>query len=321
MNNLLRIIAGPDGLDDKNLDECYKLAEFKIRDQNVLYGLRTVGLKSRTSPNVSFLGYDQDQITQNFDILGYGGNRNDLVQLPSVQFAKKIYQKYNIQCASEIMLPDIQLCCIAREFESLPFMIWNPAVDQLGWHIRQMSGFAKEYGWSIGIKNPKWLGEKYSIVENQFYNSETSLEKAWSGLLDWAELAPEIILIQRGCDIEDKGDYRNLPIYFTAERIKKKRKNVKLYFDPSHSLGPLLREHIIEETVKACNRVIFNSQGQLEYAIDGILLEVGTAQCDTDQHLTVEEFYRLCHLLAETRELDSLPQSFKGSYDPKKSIN
>ena len=40
-----------------------------------------------------------------------------------------------------------------------------------------------------------------------------------------------------------------------------------------------------------------------EYLYDGILIEVGTAKCDTDQHITVAELKGLVEQIAEFREL------------------
>ena len=100
-----------------------------------------------------------------------------------------------------------------------------------------------------------------------------------------------------------KGEYRNLPIHHTAKRTKLRNQargiEVKLFFDPSHSLGPKKRDQIITETVKAMKMKI-NDQ---EYLYDGILIEVGTAKCDTDQHITVAELKGLVEQIAEFREL------------------
>jgi hypothetical protein len=317
VTNSLRIIAGPDSLDEYNIDECYQIADIKVDGANAIYGIRTVGLKSRTgfdavNSDAGFMGYDFHAIMENFNIFGHGGNRDDLVQLPTVTLAKKLWLSTGVQCATEVMLPAIQLACIAREFENKPFMIWNSAVDQLGWHVRQMAGFANEYGWTVGLKNGKWLGEHYEVAESEDLTIKTSIETVWDGLVNYSKLAPETVLIQRGCDLPDSGDHRNLPIHNTAMRTKLRNKGIKLFFDPSHTFGPLLRDEIVNQTVKAMQLMM---PDQKEYLYDGVLIEVGTAKCDRHQHITVEELDELCQILSCFRVIEKEVKSLPASYD------
>lgn len=306
INQPIRIFAGPDSLDDYNMQEVYEIADITVGGQKAIFGTRTVGLKSRTgfdsnNTESGFMGFDFDTIMRNFNIFGLGGNIDDLKPLPTVQMAAQIYADTGMVCSTEIMLPAIQLACIAKSFKFKPFLVWNSAVDQLGWHVRQMAGFANEYDWIVGLKNGKWLGEEYEIAEDPNYTGTTSIEKAWDGLVEYAQLAPETILIQRGCDLPHKGEYRNLPIHQTAKRVKvkNKAKGVKLFFDPSHSLGPKMRDQIVEETVKVMQMKISDT----EYLYDGILIEVGTAKCDTHQHISVAELREMTERLAEVRQL------------------
>lgn len=302
----IRIFAGPDSLDDYNIQEIYQIADIQINGQKSIYGTRTVGLKSRTgfdknNSETGFMGYDFNTIMKNFNIFGLGGTVDDLKPLPTVDMAAQIYRDTGLVCSTEIMLPAIQLACIAKSFKFKPFLVWNSAVDQLGWHIRQMAGFAEEYDWIVGLKNGKWLGEDYEVAEDPNYEGVTSIEKVWDGLVDYAQLAPETILIQRGCDLPRKGEYRNLPIHQTAKRTKLRNQDrgTKLFFDPSHALGPKKRDQIVDETVEAMKMKI----SETEYLYDGILIEVGTAKCDTHQHISVEELKELTERLAEFREI------------------
>ncbi|MGL4759248.1 MAG: hypothetical protein ACRCXZ_07975 [Patescibacteria group bacterium] len=320
----VRIIAGPDSLDNRNFHETLKIAKMKVKGQKAVYGVRTVGLKSRTSndpknPQKIFMGHDAETIRYNKNVFGYGGNRDDLLQLPTVLMAKEIFNSTGVQCATEIMLPAIQCACIAREFAQKPFLLWNPAVDQLGWHIDQMVGFCAEYGWSIGLKNGKWLGEDYNLAESIDYSGKTSIETTWDGLVTWASPAPETILIQRGCDLPDKGDFRNLPIHNTAKRTKNRNKGIKLFFDPSHSLGPKMRDDIVDFTIEALK--MENDDGSPIY--DGVLMEVASQEyvsCDTEQHISLPEFEEFLNRVAEFRELENTPTQFKGTYDPRNEI-
>lgn len=305
-NTDIKIFAGPDSLDDYNIDELYRMAEMKTRGEAAIYGARTVGLKSRTNfdhdnSDKGFMGYDFEAIMQNFNIFGTGGNANDLMPLPTVQMADKLYRDTGLIGSSEIMLPAIQLACIKKSFATDPFLVWNSAVDQLGWHIRQMAGFAQEHGWMVGLKNGKWLGEEYKKAERADFAGKTSIETVWDGLVDYASMAPETILIQRGCDLPAKGEYRNLPIHYTALRTKRRHqdKNVSLFFDPSHSLGPKMRDQIVKKTVEAMRMKLDDEH----YLYDGILIEVGTAKCDTHQHITLEELQQLVDEIADFRTL------------------
>ncbi len=302
----IKVFAGPDSLDDHNFEELYQIAEMKAGDQTAVFGARTVGLKSRTNfdkdnSDRGFMGHDFEAIMKNFNIFGHGGNTDDLVPLPTVQMAEQLYQDTGLIGSSEIMLPAIQLACIKKSFADTPFLVWNSAVDQLGWHIRQMAGFAKEHGWTVGLKNGKWLGEEYTTAEQSDFAGKTSIETVWDGLVDYASIAPETVLIQRGCDLPAKGEYRNQPIHYTAMRTKQrhKDKNVTLFFDPSHSLGPKMRDQIVAKTVEAMKMKIDAEH----YLYDGILIEVGTAKCDTHQHITLAELQQMMDELADFRTI------------------
>ena len=305
-NSEVKIFAGPDSLDEFNIEEVYRMAEIKSNGTPALYGARTVGLKSRTNfdkdnTDKGFMGYDFEAIMQNFNIFGHGGNAEDLVPLPTVQMAEKLYKDTGMMPSSEIMLPAIQLACIKKSFANDPILVWNSAVDQLGWHIRQMAGFAEEHGWMVGLKNGKWLGEEYKLAEKPEYKGKTSIETVWDGLVNYASIADEVSLIQRGCDLPAKGEYRNLPIHYTALRTKKRHqdKKVNLYFDPSHSLGPRMRDQIVDKTVEAMNMKMDSEN----YLYDGLLIEVGTAKCDTHQHISVNELQELVDRIADFRVL------------------
>ena len=301
-NQSIKIIAGPDSIDDYNIQEIYQISEIKHNEEFAIFGTRTVGLKSRTgfdsqNSDSGFMGYDFDAIMRNFNIFGLGGTSNDLVPLPSVEMAEKIYRDTGMLCATEIMLPAIQLACIAKSFKFKPFLCWNPSVDQLGWHVRQIAGFAEEYGWCVGLKNGKWLGEDYEVAEHINFEGETSIEKVWNGLVSYAKTAPKTYLIQRGCDLPNKGEYRNLPIHLTAMRTKLKNPGIELLYDPSHALGPKMRDKIIDKTVEAMKMRVDDEN----YLYDGVLIEVGTAKCDTHQHISVEELKELVQKLSEFR--------------------
>ncbi|GAB4143276.1 MAG: hypothetical protein OHK0017_00470 [Patescibacteria group bacterium] len=306
----LTIIAGPCSVDYQNIAEIEQIAQIKVEQNGMkipaISGARVVGLKSRTELKPEegvWVGIDYEAIIQNLEIYANGGSVNDYVQLPSVEIGSKIQSETGLQIASEILLPSIQLPCVAREFKNKPFLAWLPAVNQLGWSVLEMANFAKRNGWSIGLKNGKWIGSHYSEVERTDYTgSATSLEKTWSGLISYAKKnnPNEVVLIQRGVEDPDKADLRNRPIHHTACRIKMANPGQPMYFDPSHVYGPKSRHIIIQETVKAMQIKLPNGS----YLYDGVLIEVGTSKSDTDQHISITELDDLCQKLSQVRELN-----------------
>jgi hypothetical protein len=60
-----------------------------------------------------------------------------------------------------------------------------------------------------------------------------------------------------------------------------------------------MRDKIVDYTIEAMKMKISDT----EYLYDGILIEVGTAKCDTHQHITVQELVEMTNRLAEFRTL------------------
>lgn len=299
MKNKLRIIAGPCSVDEKNIEEIYQIAELSLNGQKSIWGTRIVGLKSRTALDTSGngMGIDIKAYEKNMDILNNGGNFQDFEMLPSIEISKKILEDTGLLISSEIMYPSIQIPLYDGNFDG-KFLPWNPAVNQLGWPIMQTARFAKQHSWPIGIKNGKWIGEAKEIADSADFNGETSMEKTWVGLTTFAQGAKEVILIHRGVDVPEKGNYRNIPVHNIAKRAKIKS-NASLFFDPSHSFGPKMREDIVEATIEAMKMKI----DEETFLYDGILVEAGTSQTDTEQHITLVELKDMIEKLSEFREI------------------
>lgn len=289
-NRLIYIIAGPCSIDNKNFNELYFLAKLKK-----IWGVRVVGLKSRTSfkPKEQFLGIDFREYEKNF--LSFYSDKKLKEKFPSVLLMKKIIKETGLNVATEIMDPWIQLTVMKENLPDEKVFIWNPAINQLGWQIKIMAKFVKEKRWYLGLKNPKWYGKKKQ--------EKNSMEETWEGIFSYAlsEVAKEkIILIHRGVEYHNKGLYRNYPVHESARKLKLLTK-VKLFFDPSHIHGQKLKNKIIEETIKAMQIKINNE----EYLYDGILIEAGTSKTDTYQHVSLKEIKFLVDKLEEFRELAS----------------
>jgi hypothetical protein len=307
-NSEVKIIAGPCSVDYDNFSEIMEIAEIEISGKKAIYGTRVVGLKSRTmlDRQGKGMGIDFAAIQKNLELLKSkkGCDVDDLVQLPSINMAKKIILETGLLISTEIMLPSLQMKLFQKEgIPNNKLMVWNPATNQLGWQVWEMAEIAGQNEWFVGLKNPKWLGESISISENIAYDGETSLEKAWKGLASFASSAKLIVLIQRGVDIDSKGDYRNVPIHQTAARTKKAlQKNgqkVELFFDPSHSYGPKMREQISQAIIESLKMQIDEN----EYLYDGILVEAGTSKTDTEQHISINELRTTVKKISDFRPL------------------
>ena len=300
MENDLRIIAGPCSVDKNNIPEIYEIAGIKLNGKGALWGTRVVGLKSRTALDLTGkgMGIDFAAVTRNMDVLNEGGGYKDFEPLPSVEMAKLLLSETGMVIATEIMHPSIQIPAYDGHFDG-KLLPWNPAVDQLGWPIMQTARFAQKHAWPIGIKNGKWIGgESVAEADDPNFKGETSMEKTWSGLVTFAAGAPEVILIHRGVDVNGKGDFRNVPVHNISERVKAKT-GAKLFFDPSHAYGPKMRESIVDATIEAMRRTM--KDGAFLY--DGILIEAGTSQTDTEQHISIKELENMVGELATFRNI------------------
>lgn len=222
------------------------------------------------------------------------------LELPlSVKIAESFVKDTNMVVATEIMDPLLQLPFFEKKLPRGKLFIWNPSVNQLGWPVMTASLYAKRNNWYIGLKNGKWLGDP----ENK-ESKQTPMEKTWAGLTEYSMYGLKdtgnIVLIHRGVEINGKKNYRSLPIHQAAERTKLAI-GAKLFFDPSHSFGPKLRNKIVSETIKAM-KLRINKDA---YLYDGILIEAGWSPTDTGQHITIDELEKLCQEIAKFRELTS----------------
>lgn len=297
----LKIIAGPCSVNVNNVKELHEIAGFNKGQKKVIYGVRVVGLKSRTefknSPEYMGMDFEVHEKLSNELLNGnYQLNPKDIY--PSVEIAKEIASKnpYLI-IASEMVDPVLQVPVFAENIGK-NFLPWNPSVEQLGWTINIIGKFAKKYDLSVGIKNAKNLG--ISAKDSEENNKTAPMEKVWKGLATYTGIHEDknrIFMIQRGVDDPDKGDYRNLPVHQCARRVKESS-GYQMLFDPSHSCGPKRRDKIVEETIEALK--LKCEDGQFVY--DGALIEVGTSTTDTEQHITINELSNLIDEVSKFRE-------------------
>ncbi len=298
----LEIIAGPCSITEENVEEVInEIATIKTPDnRRAIYGTRVVGLKSRTAitKNDDGMGMDYPVIKKLFSM---PQSTWKSVTLPSVELAEKIAKETGLLISAEIMIPHMQLPFYAKKkILHGNFLAWNPAVEQLGWNLLEISAFAKKNKWDIGIKHGKFLGnDPLEVANHPDYKGETSLEKVLLGLTTYAgDIDGDLIIIHRGVDVPGKGEYRNAIAHQIMKRVKPRVPHAKMYFDPTHSIGPKMRHKIIEETLAAMKMKVGD-----EYVYDGLLMEAGTSPTDTDEHVTTKELNDLVQELSTFRTL------------------
>lgn len=310
--NSLTIIAGPCSIDETNMSEVYDIADISVTNSNgktekAIFGTRIVGMKSRTELNESGsgMGIDFPVYMENLNMLSSGGCVRDLKVPPSVVMAEEVYKKTGMMIATEVMSPMIQLPQYEGRIPEGMLMPWNPAVEQLGWPIMQMGSITRKNGWNVGLKNGKWVGDHVRTANTEDFSGATTMEKTWAGLVTYlGKQNGDIILIHRGVDVPDKGNYRNAPVHTIAKRTKKAT-GCKLYFDPSHAHGPKMRQQITYAVIDAMELKMEDGS----YLYDGILVETGTSTTDTEQHITIDELKVLVSKVAKFRTIRSRTHS------------
>ncbi|MBI4064755.1 hypothetical protein HY409_00090 [Candidatus Gottesmanbacteria bacterium] len=300
----LEIHAGPCSVNRINLREIYQIADIRVKNARgefirAFSGTRVVGLKSRTflSSNTSEMGMDLPILEEQFLVTEDTHDRTP----PSVEFARQIVADTDLVVATEIMMPDVQIPHYIGKIPPGKLLLWNPSVDQLGWHIWQTAKYARDHGWQVGIKNGKSLGTTLANAQDATNQEITELEKTWVGLASFAQnLEGRVVLIHRGVETPEKGLFRSAPVHEIARRAKRRIPQVRLFFDPSHSCGSNLRDQIVPITIEAMRMKDGNN-----FLYDGILVEAGTSDTDILQHITLDELRVLAEELTKFRSLRS----------------
>jgi hypothetical protein len=302
----LEIIAGPCSITPENTEEVInEIANIKTPDgKRAILGTRVVGLKSRTALDLTGEGMGIDsQAVQ--EAMKLPPQERMQVKIPSVELAEKIVKLTGMVVTTEVMIPHIQLpYWEAKEIFQGKLMIWNPAVNQLGWNLYEMGEFALKNDWNVGIKHGKFLGkDPLEVANHPDYKSETSLEKVLIGLTSYVpDMREDLIIIHRGVDVPGRGEYRNAITHEIMKRIKQKiPQSNRLYFDPTHSIGPVMRHMIINEIIRSMKMKIGD-----EFLYDGILMEAGSSSpVDLGEHVTLDELKQLVVDLSTFRKLRS----------------
>ena len=298
----VKIIVGPCSLNDKSIEELKGIISINNQSFHPIYGVRVVGLKSRTElkNDASYMGMDFDVHMKIYnEIMNGNFNAINTFSYPSVEIAKEVLSiASDMIIATEVVDPVLQMPILANNIKQNLFP-WNPAVNQLGWQMKIIGEYAKKYGFSIGIKNAKNLG--ISAKDSEENNMTAPMEKVWKGLATYTGIQDDknrIYMIHRGVDEPEKGDFRSLPVHNCAKRAKTSS-GYNMLFDPSHSYGPKLRNKIVEGTIEAMSIKLDNGA----WLYDGALIEVGTSTTDTEQHITINELSNIIDEISKFREI------------------
>lgn len=295
----MKVIAGPCSIDHENKFEVLDFLKIKCRNKPAFFGTRVVGLKSRTSfdPVNSFVGIDIDAYEES--VINFESDARKISIMPSIQIANEIQALYpDTYVATEIVDTWIQCAALNQQLKSPKAIVWNPAVNHLGFPIKIMARYANKNNWLLGIKNGKHIGG--SKEDSEYKNKSVAQDKSWSGLRTYANILPDeqVIMIHRGLDCESNEGYRNFPSHNLAGRVKNVTK-CSLFLDPSHICGPKMRDSIVDFTLDAM-QIRLNG----DFLYNGILIECGTAKSDTDQHITLDELENLILELTKFRKLN-----------------
>ncbi|NTU46976.1 hypothetical protein HGA88_05105 [Candidatus Roizmanbacteria bacterium] len=311
----VELIAGPCSITNENTNQILSMAQITVKNlkgksQLALWGTRVVGLKSRTGFNSEGIGMGIDfgAVMQNIMILSQGNRNQELIVPPSVEVAKTIAQQTGLAICTEIVAPYAQVSVLEREMKNRKMLLWNPAVEQLGWSLIPIAVAAQRNNWDVGIKNGKWLGCHLADAHNPESNEQTDLEKTWTGLASYVQNTgvplENIAFIHRGVTVPDRENFRNAPVHEVARRTKRTTRGAKLYFDPSHSFGPNMRDHILQGTINA----LLMTDGN-DWLYNGALIEAGDSPTDTNQHITLGELESLAREISRYRNLVTPKQS------------
>ncbi|HTA82375.1 MAG TPA: hypothetical protein VK783_05575 [Bacteroidia bacterium] len=296
-NTSVALIAGPCSISEKNITEVYSLADMQVKNrfgetQRAVTGVRIVGVKSRTSyiEKEGAMGIDREAFVCNLRSYAQGGSIKDMKMLPSITMSEEFIRKTGLMVATEIVAPLIQVPLCDQVLRDHELLLWTPAVLQIGWNLMEMYECSKKNAWKLGIKNPKWVGKESDGLN--------SMEKTWLGIGTYVPQIHDIIYIHRGVDVAETGLYRNLPVHESAKKVKK-LSGKKMYFDPSHTFGPKMKDKIVDGTLEAMKMM----SSADEYLYDGILIEAGTSLTDTEQHITHAELQKLINELSKFRDI------------------
>jgi len=195
---------------------------------------------------------------------------------------------------------------------------WSPSVKTSGHEMETLSEVVGEHGSVLGIKGPKFYPE---LLPRRIEDGPTSMENTWTGLGMYALgatcIPKTIMLIERGRDVPNKGDWRNMPDHNSArmakQMLQKKIEDaglagevlVTMAYDPSHTNGPKRVSCIVEDAIDAARQMDITGKEPL---YNMLLIESKDKAAppplsDAGQHITGEQVQDIADGIAQFRPI------------------
>lgn len=306
---ILQVVAGQCSFSNEpgQLDELHTLANMQVSNPNgsmtrAISHLRFVTLKSCTDANNPGIGMDAPAIKQ---IIANPGKK-DKIDLPGIVLATKFAKEERIGIGAEIMIPHIQMPQYEKHLDKKESLFpWIPSNVILGWVALEMDSWCQKNGWSLGIKNPKWLGTTLEKAEDPSSEIVSSMQRSWDGMETFTNIGTDTVLINRGVDIPEKETHRNAITHEIARKIKRNKPHRRIGIDLNHACGPNHRDDIAPSLIHALLMTVdglpIRQGGTPLY--DVLLAEVGTSITDTKQHMTIPELQDVLSEVSKHRPL------------------
>lgn len=323
----MRIVHGPCQTSTRReVDYLKDSATATVTNQNgisvpVAYGLRFCVEKSRTnlSPDRSGMGVVYEQwerySKQLIHATLHGGVMPPIPVTEAALWAEEIQAQSGITLAMEIM-DWVHASLFVGHIQPGLGMLWTPSVMNLGEPAQMEAEVAGENNWIFGIKNGKWYPRTLPNKDGEV--KVTSLEKTQAGMGTYAvgvtHLPKELVLIQRGMDVPEKGLHRNLHDHQSARLAKQLLEDllekqgihvpVACAFDPSHVKGGELIHEIVPSAIEAST--LLDLKGKPLYnmlLIESMEKGGEIPKSDADQHITGDDVQLLATAIAQLRPI------------------
>ena len=194
---------------------------------------------------------------------------------------------------------------------------WSPSVLTLGHSIQTLSEVVGDRGGTLGIKGPKFYP---AALPRCIEDGPTLMEATWVGLgmyaLGATQIPKEILLIERGRDVPNKGNWRNIPDHNSARLAKQmlQRKvndaglssqtQISMAYDPSHTNGPKRVEFIVEDSINAAGQMDLNGEPLYEVIlVESKEKKAPAPLSDAGQHISGEQIQDIIDGIARFRPI------------------
>lgn len=307
---ILQVIAGHCSFSNEpgQLGELHTIANIHVptisgSHQRGVHSVRFVTLKSCTNANNPGIGIDAPAVSY---IIAHP-DQKETIDLPGIKMAAQFAKEEGVGIGAEIMIPHIQMPQYEGRLAGIASLFpWIPSSVILGWVAQEMDFWCQRTGWTLGIKNPKWLGSTLAEAEDPSSDIMTSMQRSWEGMETFTSAETDTVFINRGVDVPEKGTHRNAVTHDIARRIKRNKPHRRMGIDLNHACGLNHRDEIAPLLVQALLMTVDGTplrRGGIPL-YDVLLAEVGTTSItDSGQHMTIPEFSDVLTEVAKHRPL------------------